>query len=238
VAAEHDYLAALARAVRLALGPALVGAYVGGSWALGGYLAGRSDLDVAVVVHDRLEDRQARALGAALRHEALPCPARKLELVVYTREVAAGGSADPGFELNLNTGRGMATRVEREVTSEAEHWFAIDRAVLAEHGEALAGPPAAEVFRPAPRPVLLALLADLLRWHEAAPDDAVLNAHRSLRFAREGRWFAKDEAADTLDPAVAQALAARRGEGEVVGASAERYVEAARRELAAYSSSS
>jgi hypothetical protein len=237
VTAEHDYLQALAGAVRSALGRALLGAYAGGSWALGGYLPGRSDLDVAVVVLDQLDDGQARALVAAVRHEALPCPARGLELVVYSREVAAAGRGDPGFELNLNTGRGMATRVERAATNAGEHWFAIDRAILAAHGIALAGPPAAEVFEPAPRSVLLGLLAELVAWHGAAPDDAVLNARRSLRFARDGRWSAKGDCAGT-DPVVAQALAARRGEGEVPGDAAERYVAAAARELAAYSSSS
>jgi hypothetical protein len=237
VAAEHDYLQALAGAVRAVLGRALLGVYAGGSWALGGYVPGRSDLDVAVVVHDRLGDERAAALVAAARHEALPCPARGLELVVYTREVAAAGGGDPGFELNLNTGAAMATRLERAATTVGDHWFAIDRAILAARGIALAGPPAGEVFRSAPRPVLLALLDDALRWQGAAPDDAVLNAHRSLRFARDGRWSAKQDA-EGDDPLVSQALAARRGTGSVPRAAAGRYLETARHELAAYSSSS
>ena len=45
-----------------------------------------------------------RALVEALRHEALPCPARGLELVVYPLATARSGGGEPGFELNLNTG--------------------------------------------------------------------------------------------------------------------------------------
>jgi len=45
-----------------------------------------------------------------LRHNALPCPARGLELVVYTLAAAQSGSAKPGFELKLNDGPAMVFR--------------------------------------------------------------------------------------------------------------------------------
>jgi hypothetical protein len=193
VEAERAYLGELARRAQAVLGN-LVGVYAGGSWALGGYERGRSDLDVSVVVRGTLDDDDADALVAALRHEALACPARGLELVVYTAEFAGSASSEPGFELNLNSGAGMSFRVDREPQPGERHWFAIDRSVLAGHGIALLGPPAAEVFAPIPPAELRPTLADVLRWYERVSpesEDAVLNAGRSLRFAREGVWVAK-----------------------------------------------
>jgi hypothetical protein len=190
--AELAYLDELTRRLQAILGPALVGVYVGGSWALGGYERGRSDLDVAVVVRERPGDEAVDGLVAALRHESLSCPARGLELVVYTAETAGSGTTEPGFELNLNTGAGLTFRADREPRPGERHWFAIDRSVLAGHGIALHGPPADEVFA-APaglRPVL----AEVLRWYQREAlesEDAVLNAGRLLRFAQDGVWLPK-----------------------------------------------
>ena len=192
--AERAYLEEIVARLHGVLGRKLVGAYVGGSWALGGYEAPRSDLDVAVVVSSALEDEDADRIAASVRHEALPCPARGLELVVYTQERAASGTIEPGFELNLNTGAGLAFRADRVPQPGERHWFAVDRSVLAGHGVALFGPPAADVFHaPQPRELRL-VLADVLRWYEReAPEseDAILNAGRSRRFAGDGVWLPK-----------------------------------------------
>ena len=141
-----------------------------------------------------LRQQPANVGVASLRHEAFPCPARGLELVVYTKESAARPTTEPGFELNLNTGAGLTFRADRRPQPGERHWFAIDRSVLAQHGVALFGPPAAEVFAPVAPGELRPVLTDVLRWYEReAPegDDAVLNAGRSLRFMRDGVWLPK-----------------------------------------------
>ena len=192
--AERAYLAELAEKLQGILGESLVGVYAGGSWALGGYEPPDSDLDVAVVIPEPLSDEAADGLVAALRHEAFPCPARGLELVVYTWESAASATTNPGFELNLNTGARLTFRADREPQPGERHWFAVDRSVLAAHGIALLGPPAAQVFAPIAVDDLGPVLADVLLWYEReAPesDDAILNAGRALRFAREGVWLPK-----------------------------------------------
>ena len=192
--AERAYLAELAEKLQGILGESLVGVYAGGSWALGGYEPPDSDLDVAVVIPEPLSDEAADGLVAALRHEAFPCPARGLELVVYTWESAASATTNPGFELNLNTGARLTFRADREPQPGERHWFAVDRSVLAAHGIALLGPPAAQVFAPIAVDDLRPVLADVLLWYEReAPesDDAILNAGRALRFAREGVWLPK-----------------------------------------------
>jgi Domain of unknown function (DUF4111) len=213
---------------------------VGGSWALGDYVAGRSDLDVAVVTAAGLADDLATGLIAEVRHEALPCPARGLELVVYTLRFARSGSPDAEFELNLNSGWAMETRLDRRGAAEDSHWFAIDRAILSQRGKALMGPPAAEVFVPPPREALLGLLAESMSWYEGEAgnlDDAVLNGCRGLGYAQTGTWTSKDEAAcwalqqDPRLTVVSQALAARRGEGEVDEEAARDFLHRARRQL-------
>ena len=78
------YLDELVGRLRTVLGADLVGVYLGGSLALGGYDERRSDVDVAAVGHGALSDATKYAIVASLRHESLACPARGLELVAYS----------------------------------------------------------------------------------------------------------------------------------------------------------
>lgn len=106
-----SYLAALPGGLRELLGVDLVGVYLGGSLALGGYDPARSDVDVAVVCRGPVSDRTKREIAAALRHDSLPCPARGLELVVYPESTVRRATRDAGYVLNLNTGRSMPFHV-------------------------------------------------------------------------------------------------------------------------------
>jgi hypothetical protein len=196
------------------------------------YQPGRSDVDVALVVARPLAGPVKRALVDRLRHEALPCPARGLELVAYRREIAASGTPDPGFEVELNTGATMPFRAtydpaERPV-ADGRFWYALDRSILRQSGLALLGPPAADVFAdPAPEE-LRGLLVAALRWWLALPtpsgddpapgaEDAVLGACRSVVRWRDGVWLGKVDAgrrvaawggdADLIE----RSIAARRG---------------------------
>jgi hypothetical protein len=196
---ETLYLAELVWSLRGVLGDELVGVYAGGSYALGDYERARSDLDVSAITHSRTGPLQGAEVVKAVRHEALPCPARGLELVLYPLETARSANVQPGFDLNLNTGRGMAFRADFVPVEGERHWFAIDKSVLAEHGITLLGPPASTVFRPASRERLLPVLAEALRWclREPSPGDAaVATACRALRYSREGVWSSKQAAVD------------------------------------------
>jgi hypothetical protein len=207
------YLAELTRRLRGVLGDDLLGVYAGGSYALGAYEPGRSDIDVTAVAAGALTAATRGAIVERLRHEALPCPARGLELVVYPLATAHSGGGEPGFELNLNTGAEMGFRVDEEPGEIEGFWFAIDRAILREHGVALSGPAAADLFAPIPRATLLLLLQESIRWHRDSDvplgSDTVLNTCRALRFATEGTWSSKREAGVwvTDEPIVRAALA-------------------------------
>lgn len=238
---ELAYMRVLAAIAARHLGDALAGVYAGGSWAVGGYLPRRSDLDVAIVVNRHLTPREAESLAARLSHREVPCPARLLELVVYTREQAASPDPDAGFELNLNTGEDFPELVETVPGLGGTHWFAIDRDILAGHGRTVAGPPAAELFagpHPEALPGLLAESVAWHRWHGERPDDAVLNACRALIRVRSGVWHSKEEAGGLaaevgLAPSavVAEALDARAGGQQPSPAGADPFLEAAEREL-------
>ncbi len=235
----EEYLGELVERLRALLAGELVGVYAGGSVALGDYEHGRSDVDIAAVVQRLLGGARKEAIVAALRHDVLPCPARGLELVVYTEEEAGASSARAAFQLNLNTGEHVPFRVDFAPGDEA-HWFALDRSVLACHGLALSGPPAETLFTSPRSEDVLALLASALQWwQDEAPagPDAVLNASRSLYFARTGRWVSKRRAAEwVLERAldrdlVAAALAARANGAHLDAERARAFLAAVAREV-------
>lgn len=150
------YLDDLVAAARDVLGADLVGAYAAGSVGLGAYQAGRSDVDVVLVSAGPLTDTAKRALVARLRHEALPCPARGLELVAYDRAVAASGTPEPGFEVEINTGAGMPFRCTLDPAdrpaADGRFWYGLDRSILHQSGLPLLGPPAGRSSPTSPRP--------------------------------------------------------------------------------------
>lgn len=226
-----DYLAELAARCRARLGDELVGVYVGGSLALDGYRPGRSDIDVAVVVSNELAAATKQALVDDLRQENLCCPARGLELVVYRADVAAAGRIEPDFEVELNTGARMDFRATLDPADrpaqDGQFWYGVDRGILADHGQAVVGPPTAAVFASPSDWDLRDLLVESLRWHLAAPaaasDDAVLNACRALHRARHRRWLSKPAAGAAvlfdpglLDPAPVRAAFRTRDGGPPV----------------------
>jgi hypothetical protein len=236
------YLEAAGSRLDEQLGNHLTGAYVGGSLALGDFDRSRSDIDLAAVTCRPLTDEDKRALVAALRQEALPCPARGLELVVYPIRTALTPTIEPGFELNLNTGADLTFRADFDPEIQDSHWFAIDRSILARHGVALAGPPAGEVFAPIPRSMLLPVVAESVRWHatsgERVSTQAILNACRAFRFTEEDVWSSKPEAGRwalgrlARPDAVATALAHLSGAPEPAEADARAFVSAIARRLA------
>jgi hypothetical protein len=197
-----EYLAALTRRLREVLGDELVGVYAGGSYAMGAYVDGRSDLDVAAVVAGGLPDALKHRLVDALRHEALPCPAIGLELVVYPRATVELPTALPGFELNLNTGARIGFRADFTPGDIEDFWFAIDRSIIREHGRPLHGPPPQELFAPIPRETLAPQLTESIRWHRGDDtENARLNVARSQHFLDSGHWISKPEARLRLDGA-------------------------------------
>jgi RimJ/RimL family protein N-acetyltransferase len=203
------------------LGDDLVAAYLVGSGALGGFVAGESDVDVVAVSATAPSAGLSRAVVAGLAELAMTWPLRGLELVLYPRAAVATPARRPRFSINLNVGPRMPYRVSFDPAEEPAHWFLLDLAVLRDHGRTLAGPPPRDLVGPIPRPWLLEAVRDSLTWHDAhepALQQSVLNACRGWRFAVEGVWSSKDDAgawalARGDDPVTVEtALALRHGD--------------------------
>jgi predicted nucleotidyltransferase len=174
--------------------------YLLGSAALGAYEEARSDVDVVAVTSRSLSLDERRTLAEAA--EAVPCPARKLELVVYPRSSDA-------WEINLNTGE----HVSFDTAEEPVFWFVLDRAIAEQHAVPLLGPAWGESFAAVPRESVLEALEQALAWQEQEDPlgrSSVLNASRAWCWLETGRWVAKQEAAQWLRERVRDAIEAQR----------------------------
>lgn len=194
-AAPAAYVAELLRRVHSGLGERLVGAWLLGSAAMGDFSPERSDIDIQAVAGERLPRSARLELAEALCHEALPCPARGLEFVLYAQEdlTAPGG---PAFQLNLNSGERMERHVALEPSADPRFWFIVDLSIGRQHGVPLAGPPATTVFPELPCPLVVAALLEALDWYESAGlgAETVLSACRSWAWAGDGLWRSQAEA--------------------------------------------
>lgn len=165
--------------------PGLVGVYVHGSAALGGFGPG-SDLDVLVVAEESGCDAH---LGQAL----LAVPGRPLELSVVTPAAAARPAAPWPFVLHVAGPDRVITGLGAGDEDLIAHY-----AVVRQSGLRIAGPPPAEVVGAVAREVLLAYVGRELRWGLAQADEryAVLNACRAVAYVRDGVLLSKLAGAD------------------------------------------
>ena len=184
--------------LRAAAGDELIGVYVLGSVALGGYVAGESDLDIAAVAELGIAEEMKPLLAEAVFATTPECPARGLEFTLYRREVVASPPAGADFEINVNGGPRMPRTIHLDAQSEQWFWYALDRAIAHGCGIAVSGPPAAELFVEVSRRVLLDAMIASMRWHrehEKATLYSVLNATRAWRFAAEDALGSKVDGA-------------------------------------------
>jgi hypothetical protein len=180
------------------LGDALVGAYYVGSIALGGYVAGESDIDIVAVSEHAIPDQKKPSIAGAVIDTTMSCPARGLEFTLYRREVAETSPVAADFEVNVNGGRRMARAIHLESQTEPRFWYVLDRAIAHSCGLVLYGPPPAEAFAEVSRRALLEVMVESMRWHrehEKATLYSVLNASRAWRFAAEDALGSKLEGA-------------------------------------------
>lgn len=201
---ERAYLSALLDVLRSTYSDDLVGVFLVGSASYGAYQPGISDLDVQAVVSDGISKESLATLAGRLSHASLPCPARVLEFVLYTKSAAKTPSPRPAWSLNLNTGR------EREMdlvqlepdTDGGGHWYLIDLACAREIGRTLyGGEDISHVFAAPDREWVLRSLRDCVQWfaeHDATSPSAVLNACRAWRWTVDAVWGSKLQGAQWL----------------------------------------
>lgn len=184
--------------------PGLVAIYLIGSASTHSYVRGRSDLDVQVVV-DRvsgLDTTFTEVVVDKVSHRCLPCPAEKLELVVYER---ASLATTASYLLNYNTGRALEQdHVSTDPSKDESFWFVIDISMAYEHAIPLHGPPPHEVLIKPDDQVVLRALASCISWHRKhahMTPNAVLNTVRAWRWAKTRQWSSKADGIRWLESA-------------------------------------
>ena len=178
-----------------ALGDRLMSVRSIGSYALGAFDPETSDLDVIVVVDRPLTVSDWDAVVDSCSHESLPVPARKLELVAYTRPQVAAPRRNQGWELNFHTGPGVR-HAGHDPMAESWHWFVLDLAQARQHAITLYGEPANVIIGEVNENLVHDALAASLTWyelHEPGPQ-LMLAAARAWRWNAEKRWSSKAEA--------------------------------------------
>jgi hypothetical protein len=203
------------------LGSDLVGVYFVGSVALGGYVPGQSDVDIAAVAQCPLTEAQKHRVASAIVEVSGLCPTRGVEFTLYRREIASSLPKGADFEVNANGGPRMPTAVHMDATTEPGFWYVLDRAIAHRSGVVITGPPPRAVFAAVPRRILLEAMHQSIVWHRAhekATLYSVLNACREWRFVEEdvigskleGAAWARARWPDT--EVIDAAVALRRGE--------------------------
>jgi predicted nucleotidyltransferase len=156
--------------------------YLVGSAAQGAYEHDRSDVDVIAVTARPPSQAEKEAFASVA--ESLPCPARKLELVVYAR-------GSDRHELNVNTGE----LVHFSPGDDPAFWFVLDRSIAEQHSVALLGPPWQDTFVPVPEDAVRAALDEAETfggWDD--PEGAALARIRGEAWRQTGEWLSKAQA--------------------------------------------
>jgi predicted nucleotidyltransferase len=221
----------IAVAIESALGSDLVGVYLHGSAAVGGFNPARSDVDLIVVNRRPLDEARKRSLAQLL----LDCSGRPypLEATVVTQASLRASRHPLPFEFHFSEGwrdrmeAALARRPFELSYSPTNADLAAELAALRQRGLRLRGAPIADVFPDVPARDVLDSISRDLRWAADNERDVygVLNACRALAYLADGTFLSKAEAAQfatgTLSPAdrdlVARALAVYEGRAASLG---------------------
>jgi hypothetical protein len=197
----------------------VVGTYLHGSAVLGGFVPGRSDTDVLVVVAD---DVDRTALTPAVDELSVNggCRGTGIELSIVTADAARRSSEPWPFLVHVVTGT-AAPRVVWGSELPGDRDLLMHTAVVRAAGRAISGPPPEQTFGPVDRAAVLAYLVDEL--HEAVEcatsTYTTLNACRAYRFLVTGdlvskldgaAWARRQPSAAPFVPAIDAAVAHQR----------------------------
>ncbi|KAJ5481194.1 hypothetical protein N7475_000006 [Penicillium sp. IBT 31633x] len=187
-----NYLCHLVCSLQEELKDNLLAIYLFGSAGSGAYEPGISDVDVYAIVHESVLDYQR--LSRIISHTTIPCPARKLEFVLFTKANAANQTTNPAFEMNFNTGRDMFDYVNLNSQTEPRFWFLLDIAMGRDLGMSLLGPPPDRLFAAPRMEWIFECMIELLAWYRQngpVTYDGILNACRELSYAKTLTWRSK-----------------------------------------------
>jgi streptomycin 3"-adenylyltransferase len=187
-ARPEDFVRGLDAALGKVLGEALLATYLHGSAVLGGFVEGRSDIDVLFIVDAPPDEEVLREAADALMSASAHCPGRGVELSIVTADGATRPAAPWPFLLHVTTDRADAPGNDRVVVGPEQlgdpdllmHYAVCRAAGLAVRG----GPPEAFIGEISRRDIL-AYLDRELTWAMRGKSEAyaVLNACRAWHYA-------------------------------------------------------
>jgi streptomycin 3"-adenylyltransferase len=188
-----DYGHRLADLVASSSDGQLVGAYLHGSATLGGWVATRSDVDLLIVLRDGAPKTALTAVEHVLAGHGPGSPGTGLECSVVSLAQATSPRTPWPFLLHLQASQGAEPVHVRGDALDGDRDLLMHYFVCRSAAVPLIGPEPREVFGPVPRSVVLAYLADELRWGltHAPAAYAVLNACRALILASRGDLVSK-----------------------------------------------
>jgi len=194
----------------------LVGVYVPGSAVLGDFQSVASDVDILVVVQDRIPRSSIQAMARILA-EVIVWPGTGVEASVVEESAARRPSPPWPYQVHVNTSTAeRKTRWCAPGTGDSD--LILHYAITRQAGWAVYGPPPTEVVGEVGSRLVAVQLAAELRWaiNCASESYAVLNACRALRWSTEVMLCSKTAGGTWalsrgVEPAlVRQALADRR----------------------------
>jgi hypothetical protein len=177
--------------------PGVVATYLHGSGALGGFVPGRSDVDVLVVCrHETLDAEVSTVAANAVRAAADPCPGRGVEPSVVSGRHAREPRPPWPFLLHVTTDPADA-RTVLGIDSDGDpdllmHYVVCRSAAIVVHG-----PAPGDLIGEVPRRDIVGYLHAELSWAlEDAPEAyGVLNACRALAWVDDGKILSKVDGA-------------------------------------------
>jgi len=216
----------LAAELAVAADGRLVAVYLHGSAVLGGWVPGRSDIDVLVVATDDVGettlDSMAHAIVGTSRERLPDGCLPKLETSIVTAAAARDPAPPRSFLRHVVTDPSGAVRVVGPDPG-GDRDLLMHYAAFRVAGYAAFGPPQRDVIGPVARAELLEYLANELVWGLAnAPERySVLNSCRALLYLTDGVIVSKIAGGETVlrrrtGPAdvITRALAQQRGTQE------------------------
>jgi streptomycin 3"-adenylyltransferase len=194
----------------------LVGVYVHGSAVLGDFQPDASDVDILVVVQDRIPPSSIQAMTRILSELGLG-PGTGVEVSIVEESAARRPSPPWPYRVHITTSPAERKTVWCE-PGYGDSDLILHYAVTRQAGWAAYGPPSTDVVGEVGRRTLAAQLAAELRWavDYSSESYAVLNTCRALRWAKEVMLCSKTAGgiwalSNGVEPAlVRQALADRR----------------------------
>jgi predicted nucleotidyltransferase len=198
----QQLLSALAENLKSLLGSRLIGIYIHGSLAMGGFTFQRSDIDILIVVQDSLSVETKREIIRELFKISSQAPEKGLELSIITLDAVRNFDYPTLYELHFSNAW-KERYLKDEVNLEIDRYdpdLAAHFMITFHRGFCLVGEPIKEVFMEIPdlyyRESILADAHDCIDHITANPIYSILNLCRVLAYITDKRITSKLEGAE------------------------------------------